>query len=320
MTRPLRRAPDQTRALSLAVALTIVLAACSGPGASSAGTARPTPAPDALRVVTTTTVLADLVGQVGGSHVSVVSLVPRGGEVHTFDPSPSDVVRVGEAQLVVINGLGLDDWLAALVTDAGSTSPVVRLAEDLPGVDYLAGAGGGGEHLNPHLWLDVANARAYVARIADALSAADPSDADAYAAGGAGYDARLAALDGRIRTAVATVPEAGRRVVSFHEAFPYYAAAYGLEIEGTIVDAPGQDPSAGEIAALVDAIRSTGVKAVLTEAQFSPDLAQTVATEAGVRVVRDLYTDSLGDPPVDTYEGMMDWNTDRIVSALKETP
>lgn len=320
MTRPLRRAPDQTRALSLAVALTIVLAACSGPGASSAGTARPTPAPDALRVVTTTTVLADLVGQVGGSHVSVVSLVPRGGEVHTFDPSPSDVVRVGEAQLVVINGLGLDDWLAALVTDAGSTSPVVRLAEDLPGVDYLAGAGGGGEHLNPHLWLDVANARAYVARIADALSAADPSHADAYAAGAAGYDARLAALDERIRTAVATVPEAGRRVVSFHEAFPYYAAAYGLEIEGTIVDAPGQDPSAGEIAALVDAIRSTGVKAVLTEAQFSPDLAQTVATEAGVRVVRDLYTDSLGDPPVDTYEGMMDWNTDRIVSALKETP
>ena len=311
-----------TRAVLVLAGLALAVGACSGPRASPPGvTARPTAAPDALRVVATTTVLADLVAQVGGTNVSVVSLVPPGGEVHTFDPGPSDVVRVGDAQLVVINGLGLDDWLAALVTDAGSSAPIVGLGEDLPGVDYLAGDDpDGDEAVNPHLWLDVANARAYVARIAAALAAADPADAAAYEAGAAAYDARLATLDEGIRAATSAVPEANRRVVSFHEAFPYYAAAYGLEIVGTIIEAPGQDPSAGEIATLVDAIRSAGVRAVLTEAQFSPNLAETVAAEAGVPVVTDLHHDSLGDPPADTYEGMMAWNTDRIVGALKEAP
>jgi ABC-type Zn uptake system ZnuABC Zn-binding protein ZnuA len=311
-----------TRAAHLVAGLALAVAACSGPEASQPGdNSRPTPAPDALRVVATTTVLADLVAQVGGTNVSVVSLVPPGGEVHTFDPSPSDVVLVGDAQLVVINGLGLDDWLAAIVTDAGSSAPIVRLGEDLPGVAYLTGHDpGGDEPVNPHLWLDVAHARAYVARIAGALAAADPADAAAYEAGAAAYDARLATLDEGIQAAISAVPEANRRVVSFHEAFPYYAAAYGLEIVGVIVAAPGQDPSAGEVAALVDEIRRSGARAVFAEAQFSPDLAETVAAEAGVTVVLDLYNDSLGDPPVDTYEGIMRWNTDRIVNALTEAP
>jgi ABC-type Zn uptake system ZnuABC Zn-binding protein ZnuA len=272
--------------------------------------------------VTTTTVLADLVAQVGGAKVSVASLVPKGGEVHTFDPSPSDVVKIGEAQLVVLNGLGLDEWLGELVADAGSSAPVVQLAEGLEGVEYLTGRepddpSHAGESVNPHLWLNVAYARRYVARIASTLAAADPGDAAAYVAGAAAYDARLAVLDGEIRTAIATIPEANRRIVSFHEAFGYYAAAYGLEIVGVIVDAPGQDPSAGEVAALVDAIRSSGARAVFIEAQFSPDLAETVADETGVTVVQDLYTDSLGDAPVDTYEGMMRWITDRTVEALR---
>ena len=115
---------------------------------------------------------------------------------------------------------------------------------------------------------------------------------------------------------MAKIPEDDRLIVSFHEAFPYFAAAYGLTIVGTIVDAPGQDPSAGEIAALVDAIEASGAKAVFGEVQFSPDLVQTVADEAGVVVVTDLYNDSLGDPPVDTYEGMIRWDVDRVVEAL----
>jgi ABC-type Zn uptake system ZnuABC Zn-binding protein ZnuA len=310
------------------VALATILLACStGPG-PSAGSTLPAPEPDALKVVTTTTVLADLVRQVGGASVSVESLVPRGGEVHTFDPGPSDVVTIGEAQLVVLNGLGLDEWLGALVADAGSTAPVVELADDLDGVEYLAGrhddddAGTGatdahaGQTLNPHLWLNAGYARGYVARIGEALAAADPDDSAAYEAGAADFDARLAALDDRIRTAIGAIPESRRRVASFHEGFAYFAAAYGLEIVGVIVDAPGQDPSAGELAALVEAIRASGARAVFTEAQFSPDLAETVAAEAGVTVVRDLYNDSLGDPPVDTYEAMMRWNADRIAEAL----
>jgi ABC-type Zn uptake system ZnuABC Zn-binding protein ZnuA len=289
-----------------------LLAACGGAPATPSG---PTPEPGALRVVATTTVLADLVANVGGTKVSVRSLVPKGGEVHTFDPSPSDVARLTEADLIVANGLGLDAWLTALATDAGATAPTVELGEDLAGVDYFIGEGADGS-VNPHLWLDVANARLYVAKLARALATVDPADAASYDAGALAYDAELADLDGWIRDRIATVPVADRKLVSFHEAFPYLARAYGLEIVGVVVDAPGQDPSAGQVAALVGAIRAAGVKAVFGEAQFSDKLVRTIARETGATVETNLYNDSLGDPPADSYIGMMRWNVERIVGAL----
>jgi manganese/iron transport system substrate-binding protein len=323
---------------SLLVVGALVVAACGAPTSPSAipspgATAGPTPA-DALRVVATTTVLADLVAQVGGDRVSVTSLVPKGGEVHTFDPSPSDLARVAEADLIVMNGLGLDEWLGRLVGDSGATTPIVELAEDLEGVDYLEGGhededdhgdeddeqgdeDDHGDEVNPHLWLNVQYAALYVDRIAEALAAADPDHATIYESRAANYAGRLAELDGWVRQQIESIPEEHRKVVSFHEAFPYLAAAYGLEIVGTVVDAPGQDPSAGRVAALVREIRDSGARAVFAEAQFGDQLAQTVADEAGVVVVTDLYNDSLGDPPVDTYEGMMRWNIERIVSALR---
>jgi ABC-type Zn uptake system ZnuABC Zn-binding protein ZnuA len=247
--------------------------------------------------------------------VAVTSIVPKGGEVHTFDPTPSDVARLADAELIVMNGLGLDDWLLDLIEGAGSDAPVVRLAEDLPGVEYIAGDHPD-EPVNPHLWLDVANAQEYVTRIGDALAAADASRPMAYLAGAVAYGDVLATLDAEVRAAVDAIPATDRKVVSFHEAFPYYAAAYGLTVVDTIVDAPGQDPSAGEIADLVAAIEASGVRAILSEAQFSDALVRTIADETGAAVVDDLYTDSLGDPPVDTYEGLIRWDTDRIVEAL----
>jgi ABC-type Zn uptake system ZnuABC Zn-binding protein ZnuA len=127
---------------------------------------------------------------------------------------------------------------------------------------------------------------------------------------------RLEALDAWARDQIAAIPPKDRVIVSFHEAFPYFAEAYGLTIVGTIVDAPGQDPSAGEIAALVKAIKAAGAKAVFGEDQFSPELVQTVAEEGGVVVESDLYNDSLGDPPVDTYEGLIRWDVEKVVAAL----
>jgi ABC-type Zn uptake system ZnuABC Zn-binding protein ZnuA len=266
-----------------------------------------------LRVVTTTTVFADLVARVGGERVTVVSLVPKGGEVHTFDPTPGDFVRVAKAQLLVANGLGLDDWLVGLVGDAGSSATTVRLGDGVPADRLLAGESGSP---NPHAWLDVALAEGYVARIADALSAADPAGASVYSAAAAAFAARLTTLDGTIRQRFAALPADRRRVISFHDAFPYYARAYGLEVVGTLVHAPGQDPSAGEIAALVDAARASRVSAIIAEAQFNSDLVRTLADETGTAVVSDLYDDTLGDPPVDSYEGLITWDTDKLLAAL----
>lgn len=297
------------RTAVVAAMIATLLVACGGAGPSTG------PDDERLRVVATTTVLADLVAQVGGEDIEVTSLVPKGGEVHTFDPTPSDLRAVGDADVIVMNGLGLDDWLGGVVADSGTTAPIVELAADLEGVDYLEG-GHEGEAPNPHLWLDVANAMRYVERIVETLADADPGRADAYRKRGDAYLGRLAELDDWARQQIGTIPDEDRVVVSFHEAFPYFARAYGLEIVGTVVDAPGQDPSAGEIAALVDAIRASGAKAVFGEAQFSPELVETIATEAGVAVESDLYNDSLGDPPVDTYEGLIRWDVDRVVAAL----
>ncbi len=315
----------EVRIVTLLV-VTLLVAGCGLGGLDSGGssaTAR------ALRVVATTTVFADFVAQVGGQRVSVVALVPKGGEVHTFDPTPSDARRLAEADLIVANGLGLDDWLTGLAADAGATAPIVELGNDLPGATYLAndthadGDGVPGGHdgepegsVNPHLWLDVTNARRYAARIAEELRRLDPAGAEAYAAAASTYDARLAELDASIRERIGALPASSRRVVSSHEAFPYFAAAYGLEIVDVIVPSPGQEPSAAQIARLIETIRTTGVRAILAEAQFNSALAERIAAETGVPVVTTLYSDSLGDPPADSYEGMMRWNTDRIVEAL----
>ncbi len=309
------------------VTVAIITLACSaGAPVSTAGRAGEDGA--GVRVVATTTVFADLVERVGGERTEVTSLVPAGGEVHTFDPSPGDVTTVAEADLVVLNGVGLDEWARDLAEGSGTSAEVVELAEDLPGVEYLEGGEHGeegespagdhaGEAVNPHLWLDVEVAGRYAERLVETLVRVDPEGANAYRANGAAYAEELAALDADIAGRIGAIPEDRRRIVSFHEAFPYFAAAYGLEIVGVVVEAPGQDPSAGEISALVDAIRTSGATAVFSEAQFDDRLARAIAEEAGVTVESRLYNDSLGEPPADSYVGMMRWNADRIVEALE---
>jgi ABC-type Zn uptake system ZnuABC Zn-binding protein ZnuA len=296
------------RLLGIGLAVAALVAACGSAPAGSGGTSG-----GKLSVAATTTVFADLVAQVGGDRVDAYSLVPKGGDVHTFDPTPADVRRVSTAALLVRNGLGLDDWLTRLVSDAGTTATVVTLGEDLEGVQYIDGASG---EVNPHLWMDVAYAELYVDRIAAALTTADPAGAAAYAANATAYKAKLATLDASIKTRLGAVPEADRVVVSFHDAFPYFAAAYGLTVVGTIVASPGQDPSAGQVADLVAKIKASGAKAIFTEAQFNDALAKAIAAETGAAIVSDLYTDALGDAPQDTYLAMMQWNADRVVAAL----
>ncbi len=321
-----RQPRDRRRArAAIALAAAMLVAACGS-------TTPPTPGvvPTPVRVVATTTVFADLVHQVGGDRVSVASLVPPGVDVHTFDPTPADAVRVSRARLAVMNGLGLDDWLGRLLVEAGAGGlPVVRLAVDLPGVTYLTGSPEPGTTArspapgadrspspNPHLWLNAAYAARYAGRIATALAQVDPSNAAGYAERAAAYARQLMELDAWIRATFAAIPEGNRRIVTYHDAFPYFAAAYGLTVVGNIVPSPGQEPSAGEIAALVDEIRAGGAQVVLAEAQFNPALARTVARETGATVVDDLYTGALGAPPADTYAGMLRWDVERLKAAL----
>jgi ABC-type Zn uptake system ZnuABC Zn-binding protein ZnuA len=293
-----------------ATAVAVVLAACSSPTASVTGSS------GKLQVVATSTVFGDMVKNVGGDLVSVTSLVPANADVHTFEPSPTDIRGVAAARLLVMNGLGLDDWLRdTIVNAAASGTPLLELGVGLPGVELLPGEEPGTQ--NPHLWMAVPYAILYVDRIEAALAAADPPHATDYARNADAYRARLATLDQHVRDQIATIPAEDRRLVTFHDAFPYFAREYGLEIVGVAVNAPGQDPSAAEIAALIQAIRAAGVKAIFSESQFPTQLVDQIARETGARVVAQLYDDSLGDPPVTSYEAVIQWDVDQLVGALR---
>jgi manganese/iron transport system substrate-binding protein len=292
------------------LALSLIVLAVAGCQPTPTGTS------GSIRVVTTTTVFADMIASVGGEMVEVTSLVPKNGDVHTFEPKPADIRAVAQADLLVMNGLGLDDWLEKTIANASQEgTPLVKLGVDLPGVVLLPGDEPGTQ--NPHLWLDVKYAELYLDRIVAALQAADEGHAEQYQQQGAAYRDRLEELDRWVRDQIASIPEPNRKIVTFHDAFPYYAREYGITIVGVAVQAPGQDPSAGDTAALVEAIRAAGVKAIFSEAQFPAKLVEQLAAETGTRVVADLYDDSVGDPPVTTYEAVVRWDTQQLVDALK---
>jgi zinc/manganese transport system substrate-binding protein len=293
--------------LATVAILAAIIAGCGGSAGSHA------PATGPIPVVATTTVLADIVGRVGREHVTVSSIVPKGGEVHTFDPSPQDVAKVAAARLIVANGLGLDDALTQLARDSGTSATIVALGDAVPAGDLILEDG----RPNPHAWLDPNLAAAYGRTAAEALGRIDPPNAAAYTANAEAFATEMASLGDELRARFEAVPPTNRKIVSFHDALPYFLRAFDLESVGTIVSVPGQDPSAGELAALIDAIRASGARAVVSEVQFPDELARTVAAETGATVIGDLYTDTVGDPPVDTLAGMLRWDVDRIVEALR---
>ena len=273
----------------------------------------PSVAGAAIKVVTTTTVFADIVRNVAGDHATVVSIIPAGVGPEDYEPTPADAQLLADTDLVVSNGAGLDDFLRRLLgSGTGGQVTQLVLGDAIP-VSEVDATG------NPHFWLDpTLVAHDYIPAIVSALSTIDGPHADAYAANGASYISQLLSLDRDLMAIVATIPEGQRKLVTFHDAFPYLARHYGFQLVGVVLHNVGAEPATGDLARLVDSIKATGVRAVFSEAQFSPDLARILAEEAGISdIVTNLYTDALGDPPADTYLGMMRTDITRIAEALR---
>ncbi|MBI2954611.1 MAG: zinc ABC transporter substrate-binding protein [Chloroflexi bacterium] len=270
---------------------------------------------DTIRVVTSISILGDLIRQVGQDRVTVRYIVPVGGEPHTFQPTPQDVRDISEADIAFLNGVGLEGPLDNLIRNAGKQGMrVVVLSEGLPvlgqGEQSQEGAGG-----NPHLWMDVRLAMQYVQRIKQALADIDPAGAPVYAANADRYSSDLADLDAWIEQQISTIPVEKRKLVVFHDAFPYYASRYGLELVGVVVRSPGREPSAKDIADLVNTIRREGVQTVFAEPQFNARVLEVAAREARVNIA-ELYSDST-DSQIASYEAMMRYDTEQIVSGLR---
>jgi zinc/manganese transport system substrate-binding protein/manganese/iron transport system substrate-binding protein len=291
--------------------LAVALVACQG--AAQSGEPSAAPPGGALKVVTTTTIFADIVQSVGGNRVAASSIIPAGVGPEDYEPKPDDAKKLADAKLIVSNGVGLDDFLEKLLTSgtAGHT-PRLVLGEGIPTLTE------NGEQ-NPHFWLDPSLVKQYyVPKITARLTELDPAGKATYEANATSYGSQLDALDTELKAKVAEIPEANRKLVTFHDAFPYFARHYGFELVGVVLENVGQEPTAAELAVLVDKVRAAHVKAVFSESQFSPKLSETLAREAGISsVVTTLYNDALGPAPADTYPGLMRWDVDQIVKALK---
>ena len=258
------------------------------------------------QILTTTTILADMAKQVAGDRMTVGSIVPAGAHVEEYEPRPDDAKRMSEAKLVITNGLDLDKWVDPLLRNAKSGTPVVTVTDGLPDIDG-----------NPHMWFDPALARRYVDKMRDALIALDPPGKDVYTANAKKYSDELVTVEAELKVKVATIPQDRRKLVTSHDAFPYFARAFGFEIVGFAQPEPGKPPSAGELADLVEKVKAAKVPAIFSEAGGSTQLAETVAKETGAKVVTDLPTDSLLEAPADSYVGLMRVVVDKIVAALK---
>jgi ABC-type Zn uptake system ZnuABC Zn-binding protein ZnuA len=250
-----------------------------------------------LTAVATLGIFADFARQVGGDRVAVVQLVGDGVDVHDYQMTPGDLVALNRAQVLLYNSLGLEPFLGQLLTAGGRPGLTrVALAEGLTPITT-------GGSPNPHFWLNPQFAVRYVERIRDAFSAADPAGADLYQANAARYIAELGALDAELESAFGLIPAASRKLITLHDAFPYFAQRYGFELIGAVLSAEGREPSPAELIALIRQVRQAGVRAIFTEPQFNARFLDQIARDTDIRVF-PLYSDTY--PPDGSFRSYLD--------------
>lgn len=316
----------------------------------------PVLAQERVQAVATFSIIGDLVGQVGGERVDVMTLVGPDGDGHVYSPSPADARSLAEGDIVFTNGLLYEGWIDRLIASSGTQAPVVAVAQN---IDAIPDGGHGDAHddhghdhddhdhshddhghdhdhddhdhshddhghddhvhgeFDPHAWQDVGNVKVYVANIRDALIAHDPDGADLYSANAEAYIAKLAALDAEIRDAVASLPE-GALVITSHDAFRYFTHAYDLEFDAPLGTSTEVEATARDVARLIETIRTNEIGAVFAESLTDARLIEQIAREADVPVAGTLYSDALSPPdgPAGTYIDMMRHNIGLISEGL----
>lgn len=284
-----------------------------------------------LKIVTSFSILGDLTRQIGGDHVLVTDLVGPDSDAHVFQPSPKDVRIVAEADLVIINGLGFEGWIERLIRNAQYQRALVTasdgLAKPIVGAEHHHEKEHGHHEdahesaqpeSDPHAWQDLTNGRLYVQNIARALKAADPVQAKLYQANADRLDRELTELDHWVRQQIETVPAAKRRVITAHDAFGYFAAAYGVDFEAPVGLNSEDEPGAKELKQLIAQIRAEKIRALFLENMSNPATINQLAAETGAVVGPSLYADALSakDGPAATYQAMFRHNVTALVAGM----
>jgi len=297
--------------------LILLLAACQPAQRDDAGP----------HVLASTSFLADITQNVAGDRLKVKSLLPVGIDPHAYQAAPADVMTIAESDLLILNGFEYEHFIEPLLENAGGGHLIIEASDGLKArqtdehaEETESDQGHAHEAVDPHMWMDPNLVITYAANIRDGLIQLDPAGADVYKANADAYVAQLVELDSWIVVQVDQIPPERRLLVTSHEALGYFAERYGFEIVDTILPSFSSEAgaSAQEIAAVVDAVRASGVTVIFLDEVENADLADQIATETGVTIVNDLHLESLTDgPPADTYIEMMRHNVSRIVDALK---
>jgi zinc/manganese transport system substrate-binding protein len=272
----------------------------------------------ALRVVATFSILADIVRNVGGDRTAVSSLVGPNGDAHIFAPTPADAKILGAARLIAVNGLGFEGWMDRLIAVSATNTPVVVASDGItPRRLGVSAHGSGG--IDPHAWQAVGNVEIYADNIRDALIRVDPAGRNIYETNAKNYRERLARLDAEVRRAIASTPPEQRKIITTHDAFGYFGAAYGVEFIAEQGLSTETEASARDVARIIRLIRAEKIRAIFFENITDPRLARRIAAETGAHIGGSLYSDALTGPhgPAPTYVDMMQHNVGEIVAALK---
>ncbi len=278
----------------------------------------PAGAQEKIPVVATFSILADLVKNVGGDRIELASLVGADGDAHVYQPSPNDAKKLIEAKLIFTNGLGFEGWMNRLVKSSGSKAAVIVASKGVKPLKMAAQQGHGHGDLDPHAWQSVANVKLYVANIRDALIAADPVGKDSYENNAAIYLAQLDELERDIKVAILKIPAERRRIITSHDAFGYFKAAYGIDFVAPQGVSTEADVSAKDVARIIRQIKLQKIPAVFMENVSDERLLKQIASESGARIGGELFSDALSaaNGPASTYILMMRHNVKQLAAAL----
>ena len=287
------------------------------------------PSPEKLQVVTSFLPIQSHTLAIAGDKADVKQLLGKDTGPHDFQLSPADVKTLSDADLLIINGAGIEEWLGELIKKSGNknlvvvdTSKGIKLFESPEEIEIghdhthvldREHSHSHGDGANPHIWLDPVIAKKQAANIADALQKADPSNASAYAENGKAYEAKLATLDSDYRSTLAPLPN--KNLVTFHDAFPYLAARYKMNYVGAVSEFPEKDPTPKQLAALVDKIRSLKVGVLFAENGYAPGLLKKIAAETGAKV-SELDTLEVGQGTATAYLDRMGANLESLRKAF----
>jgi zinc/manganese transport system substrate-binding protein len=278
-----------------------------------------------LPVVTSFSILGDLTQQIGGDKVAVTNLVDVDGDAHVFEPTPNDAKKVTHAALVIMNGLGFEGWMERLTKAANYKGKVVVASDGLKNPLEVEEEGEEHEHghhhhgaQDPHAWQDITNTRLYVKNIAAALSAKDPANAAVYNVNAVKLDAELVALDTWVKAQIDTVPPEKRQVITSHDAFGYFARAYGVKFLAPVGLNTEDEPSAKEMRLLITQLKTGKVKALFLENMANPAVVEQIGKEAKVVMGGKLYADALSakDGAAGSYQQMIRYNVGELVRGM----